>query len=291
MNLETIITHDGVFHADEVFVCATMKIIQPSAAIIRTRDTGAISSGKENQDTMLIDVGMAYDCSNRLYDHHQSEGAGQRGNSIANSSFGLIWANYGHMLIETLHAELGEAQRNEVFRLVDDGIVSAVDIVDCNGLRVYKNTNAPIFTVSQVISGFNSLTGGFFLALDVAVSILQNEIKSAVNMVLKKSSLLLDMAYQACVPVLVISDFFPGWKSIVTGSTFQRVVFQDVSGTWRVQIVPETRPLPEAWRGLNGAELDVKTGLEGGIFCHSAGFIAGHMTFDGALKMAQISIR
>jgi uncharacterized UPF0160 family protein len=44
--------------------------------------------------------------------------------------------------------------------------------------------------------------------------------------------------------------------------------------------------LPAAWRGLRGAELDATSGVPGGVFVHAAGFIGGHDTEEGALKMA-----
>ncbi len=46
------------------------------------------------------------------------------------------------------------------------------------------------------------------------------------------------------------------------------------------------RPLPEAWRGLRDAELDAAAGIEGCVFVHRAGFIGGHRTREGAVKMA-----
>lgn len=288
--VQTIITHDGVFHADEVFACAVMRVIHPEVKIIRTRDTHTLLEGKENKDTMLIDVGMEYDYSRRLYDHHQTEGAGQRKNGIPYSSFGLIWSSYGPMAIFCRYPELEDEQIQEAYQLVDDGLVSSVDVVDCNGLRVYKDTSSPLFTVSQVLSGFNGMQDGFSLAMEVAQSILDNEIRSAVTIVLKKANLFRNMSEQSGVPVLVIGDFFPGWQPLVTGSAYKRVVFQDLSGTWRVQIVPETSALPESWWGLSGEKLDKATGVKGGIFCHRGGFIAGHTTFEGALKMANQSI-
>ncbi|QUC20274.1 uncharacterized protein UV8b_04515 [Ustilaginoidea virens] len=61
---------------------------------------------------------------------------------------------------------------------------------------------------------------------------------------------------------------------------------------WRIQCVPESKdsfvsrkPLPEAWRGFRDEELDGITGISGCVFVHSAGFIGGNKTFDGAKQM------
>lgn len=71
------------------------------------------------------------------------------------------------------------------------------------------------------------------------------------------------------------------------------VIFKDDrEGKWRVQAVNEQgsfalrKGLPEKWRGLRGAELDARSGLQGCVFVHAAGFIGGHDSEEGALKMA-----
>lgn len=63
---------------------------------------------------------------------------------------------------------------------------------------------------------------------------------------------------------------------------------------WRIQCVPVSKdsfqsrkPLPEEWRGFRDEELSAKSGIEGGVFVHAAGFIGGNKTFEGALAMAR----
>ena len=48
--------------------------------------------------------------------------------------------------------------------------------------------------------------------------------------------------------------------------------------------------LPEAWRGLRGAELDAVAGIPDCVFVHNGGFIGGNKTLDGVLQMASISL-
>ncbi|RKF83111.1 UPF0160 protein MYG1, mitochondrial [Golovinomyces cichoracearum] len=66
---------------------------------------------------------------------------------------------------------------------------------------------------------------------------------------------------------------------------------------WKIQCVPESKdsfqsrkPLPEAWRGYRDEELDKITGISGGIFVHSAGFIGGNKTLEGTKKMAIMAL-
>lgn len=67
-------------------------------------------------------------------------------------------------------------------------------------------------------------------------------------------------------------------------------------GRWRVQAVAEApgtfrcrRPLPEAWRGLDGKSLDAASGIPGCVFVHAAGFVGGHETRAGAVEMARVA--
>ena len=75
------------------------------------------------------------------------------------------------------------------------------------------------------------------------------------------------------------------------------VLYADQSGMWRVQAVTvegtaftNRRSLPDAWLGLRDAELSAVAKIPGCAFVHSAGFIGGHATRQGALQMALAAI-
>jgi uncharacterized UPF0160 family protein len=64
-----------------------------------------------------------------------------------------------------------------------------------------------------------------------------------------------------------------------------------------IQAVPEDpnsfasrKKLPDVWCGLRDDILSEKTGVPGGIFIHASGFIGGHKTAEGALKMAIMAL-
>ena len=48
--------------------------------------------------------------------------------------------------------------------------------------------------------------------------------------------------------------------------------------------------LPASWAGLTNKELEIKSGIEGAIFCHNARFIAIAKTRDAILKMAEQAV-
>ena len=76
------------------------------------------------------------------------------------------------------------------------------------------------------------------------------------------------------------------------------VVFEDLTGSWRVQTVPKEensfdarKDLPKPWASLRSEELSALTGVEGCIFCHPNLFIAGNETKEGALAMAHLAVQ
>ena len=133
----TIATHNGNFHADDVFSIAALKNIFPSFNLIRTRNVELITKAD-----IVIDVGGEYDADNGRFDHHQRNGAGQRENGIPYSSFGLVWQKYGLEICQG---------NQDVADSVDAGLVSSIDAIDCGHVEgIYKG-----ISLSQTISMFN----------------------------------------------------------------------------------------------------------------------------------------
>lgn len=89
-NLKTIITHDGVFHADEVFAIALIKLIaksnnQNKIEVVRTRNPKILQEHLDLETSIVIDVG------NSEYDHHQELKYNTiNGEQIPMSSLGLV---------------------------------------------------------------------------------------------------------------------------------------------------------------------------------------------------------
>jgi len=50
------------------------------------------------------------------------------------------------------------------------------------------------------------------------------------------------------------------------------------------------KKLPEIWCGLRDQVLSDKSGVAGCIFIHASGFIGGHQTQEGALKLASLAL-
>ena len=67
-----LVTHNGSFHADDIFACATLCLILEKQGkefeIIRTRDEEMIKTGD-----YVFDVGGIYDANKNIFDHGNQE--------------------------------------------------------------------------------------------------------------------------------------------------------------------------------------------------------------------------
>src|SRR5665811_284372 len=134
MQNKKLVTHNGSFHADDVFACATLSLMLEKEninfEIIRTRDPEVINSGD-----YVFDVGDIYDEDKNYFDHHQVGGAGQRDNSIEYSSFGLVWKKFGIKLCDS----------KKVVDIIDRKLVAPIDAAD-NGFDLVENKHCLLYT-------------------------------------------------------------------------------------------------------------------------------------------------
>lgn len=284
----TVATHNGNFHADDVFSIAALKVIFPIFTLIRTRDEEKI-----NAADMVIDVGGIHDADKGRFDHHQRGGAGARDNGIPYSSFGLIWQKYG----------LDICQGNqEVANAVDDGLVSTIDAIDCG----YVDGVATGISLSQTISMFNptwqeesDFDTCFDEAVDFASRILSRFIASASGG-LNAKEIVAKAIENAEDSRLIILEQYTPWKKTVHSLSNEALymVYPSHSGKWIIQTVPvepgsfeDRKSLPVSWAGLSGEEFQAITGLEDAMFCHNGRFIAGSESFQSIMKMAEIALQ
>jgi uncharacterized UPF0160 family protein len=284
----TIATHNGNFHADDVFSIAALKNIFPSFNLIRTRKLELIA----NAD-IVIDVGGKYDADNGRFDHHQRNGAGQRENGIPYSSFGLVWKKYG--------VEICQGNQ-EVANSVDAGLVSTIDAIDCGHVEgIYEG-----ISLSQTISMFNptweedsNFDECFNEAVDFASRILTRFISSASGGINAKDIVAkaIDTAED---PRLIVLEKYTPWKKTVhaLSSDALYMIYPSQSGQWIIQTVPvepgsfeDRKPLPTEWAGLSDDAFKKEIDIDDATFCHNGLFIAGAESFESIIKMASLALK
>ena len=138
-----IATHNGKFHADDVFGVALLTQLYPDAQVVRSRDKEVL-----DQADIVLDVGGTYDVEARRFDHHQLT-SGARPSGILFSAFGLLWQHYG---LEFCGGD------ERVWGKIDRRLVTAIDAVD-NGQDLYtvSDLGTPPVDVSTVLGLFNPI--------------------------------------------------------------------------------------------------------------------------------------
>ena len=288
MTDKTIVTHNGNFHADDVFSVAALKSIFSSFTLIRTRDLEIIAKAD-----IVIDVGGEYDAETGRFDHHQRGGAGERENGIPYSSFGLIWQKYG----------LDICQGNQdVANALDAGLVSSIDAIDCGHVKGVPEG----ISLSQTISMFNPTwqeDSHFDSCFDEAVNFASRVLTrfiAAANGGISAKTIVANAIDNAQDPRVIVLEKYTPWKTTVHALSDEALymIYPSGTGQWRIQTVPvepgsfeDRKPLPKEWAGLSDAALQDKTGIDDAMFCHNGLFIAGAETFEGTMKMAAIALQ
>lgn len=287
MNDKTVATHNGNFHADDVFSVAALKSILPSFKLIRTRDVELIS-----QADIVIDVGGEYDPDTGRFDHHQRGGAGKRENGIPYSSFGLIWKKFGLEICQG---------NQDIVNAVDTALVSKIDAVDCGKVDGIYNG----ISLSQTIGMFNPtwqedshFDSCFDEAVEFASRILSRFIASAEGE-MNARDIVAKAIEKANDPRVIVLEQFTPWKEMVHALSDDALfVIYPSSDRWLIHTVPvelgsfdDRKPLPKPWAGLSEKDLQNVTGITDAMFCHNNLFIAGAASFEGINKMAVIALK
>ena len=291
-----LVTHNGKFHADDVFACATLLLVlKDRARIIRTRDEDIIKTGD-----YVFDVGGIYNPEINRFDHHQKEGAGKRKNGIPYASFGLVWKKFGKKLCES----------QEVADMIDQILVQQIDAGD-NGVQISNPVFEGIFpyNISTLISSFlptwkeneigkKSVNEEFLKVTNVAKEILQREIIQEQHR--KEAEKFIIEAYEKATDKRIIKfKKHVSWKKAISKHPEPLfVIFPGENDTWPVVAVRDDPKLfknrkdfPKEWAGLRDKELAQITGVPDAIFCHRNLFLAVAKSKEGAIQLAKLALR
>lgn len=285
---KTIATHDGKFHADDVFAVAFLLLLEKEATVTRTRDGKEIGTAD-----IVVDVGGVYDEAGNRFDHHQKGGAGVRQNGIPYASFGLVWKKYGKELCQT----------EEVAHRVEQVLVVSVDAND-NGVDLSLPTTSGVssYELADVVRAYiptwletvaTDMDTSFGTAVSFAKQLINREIRRAEATIAGQRKV--TEAYESSSDKrLVILEGDYSWKDILAAYPEPLYVVHPQGDTWRVYAVRDNphqfvnrKDLPEGWAGLREEELRKVAGVPDAVFCHRNRFMAVARSREGALALAQ----
>ena len=288
-----IATHDGSFHADEVFAIAALQLLDESVEVVRTRDPETLAAAD-----LRIDVGFADDPDKGDFDHHQRGFDAARANGVRYASFGLVWRHFGQRIC-------GDP---EVAGAVDDMLVAPIDAND-TGQQLTRGLIDGVrpMTVNGVIGGFNARWDEelsaeeererFDGAVSLAREILAREIASAAAG-RRAGQIVSDAIAAATDPRLIELPVNAPWKqALVPAAPEALFVITPKRQGYGINAVPRElgsfenrRDLPSAWGGLDGDALVQATGVPDAVFCHAKRFLAVARSHEGIMRMAQLAL-
>lgn len=257
-------THGGVFHADDVFAAALLRILNPDIVIERGFKVPAAFNG------------IVFDIGGGEFDHH-AEPRATRENGVPYAAFGKLWAVYGPQLV-------GHDQA----KWLDETFIQALDSTDNGG-----NPNP----LSGVIAGMNPLwdcgedqTACFEQAVDLAYQMLKRQIQGCESR--EAAAAVAERAINQTGEIAVLDAFAPVMNRLI-GSGKAFLVFPSNRGGWNAQVVPvavnsrvPVLPFPQEWWGASKEALP-----DGVTFCHASGFMLAAVTREAAIAACAEAIK
>lgn len=313
-----LFTHNGIFHADDVFAAALLSLMAEDIQVTRGGDTEV----PEGSEWIVFDIGEGE------LDHHSVENKERNGThpgtDIPYAACGLVWKKYHKEILEAMDCE--PRYMEKVFNRLETSLILGIDAED-NGFdpvaselsrvsNLTEEQKAMIvsaskisFSVSKLIKDFNppwnsdmDQNDAFNDAVSFARDILINRIDSIISSLDGRDFVLRAIDYSA--NHIMILDPFAPWEGVLYGQ-FRNPKAQDIwyvvspalRGGWNVQCALSNsddrtsfrHPLPQEWYGLRNEELRRVSGVKTALFCHASGFLAGAETMADALNMASIA--
>jgi len=294
-NKKKLITHNGSFHPDDVFACATLILMLEKKSeeyeVIRTRDEEIIKTGD-----YVFDVGGVYDEDKNRFDHHQPDGAGVRDNGIEYASFGLVWKKFGINLCDN----------QKVVDQVDKRLVAPIDAWD-NGIDLFESkTDIVPYSINHVFFAMSPTWREesadkdeiFLKCVDLAKSILSREIIHRNAVVAAEESVLEIYNNTIDKRIIVLDNNYPFESNLFKFPEPIFVVYpRKTDHTWGAKAIKSDlktfqnrKNFPVSWGGLQNEEFQKITGVPDASFCHHSLYLVAAKSKEGAIKLAQIAL-
>lgn len=262
-------THGGIFHADDVFATALLKILNPNIEVCRGNTV------PENFE------GIVYDIGGGEFDHHQSNKR-IRSNGVPYAAFGLLWERYGEEIIGREAAEK-----------FDEDFIQPLDLSDNTG---EKNTLCQL--ISDRNTTWKETEKDIMQEFEEAVKFAQEILKNRFRQISAKQEAYHIVREKAIVcknQILYLEQAMP-WKEAVKDLDILYVIFPSLRGGYCIQAVPQEeqilkKPFPFEWCGASKEELKEITGITTFRFCHPSGFLSTADQLEDAKKIAELAIK
>lgn len=249
---------------------------------------------------------------------------GKNGPDIRLSSAGLIYVHYGERVIADLlkklkDVELTPKQLTTVFIKIYQSLIAEIDGID-NGVPQFDGESAYRINthLSNRVKTFNpgwtedktndEIDELFHKAKAYVGKEFEDKVQYFGSAWLPARKIVEEaienrFSVHSSGEIIELARFCPWQEHLreierdLGNVEVKYVLFNSGNNDFRVQCVPVKEGsfvcrkfLNKKWFGIRDDELEKVSGIEGIKFCHATGFIGGHKTRDGTLKMAELSL-
>ena len=274
------VVHSTIFHADDVFSIAFLRIIRPDLPVYRTcKLSEQMLQDIANGVAVAVDVGASFGVVE--YDHHQKDkvaGEDLREDGTPYCGFGKLWRDIGSVL----------CPYQKAWTKVDRNLVLPIDKAD-NGVEP-STLSATIHVFNPAWNSAEDENTAFWRAEAFAEAVLRQYVNNA-NAEYEAEALVLSSATLENGRVLLLERYLP-WQDTVINEMADVlfVVYPSARGGYNIQTVPDApgsfngrKGFPERWLGNPAKDL-------GMTFCHPGNFLAAADTSENAIRIAKIAV-
>lgn len=255
------LTHSGIFHADDVFATAFIKIINPEIEIIRSNEV------PDGFDGIVYDIGL------EEFDHHGSDNE-LRENGIPYAAFGKLWRVFAR-----------EMYGDYVYKKIDKSLIEYLDLSDNTGkadsLCLAIAAFNPVGDETDADKDFNE-------AVNIAESILIRLIKKE-QAHLEEEKLVKEIYDKSINKEIIVLDKYLHFKDTLPGTDAKYVIHPSNRGGYIAQAVtisPDTIELKKAFPKKWTEELpDYLT------FCHNSRFLIVGKSLDDVMHACNVALK
>jgi uncharacterized UPF0160 family protein len=290
----TIYTHSGIFHADDVFCVAAIRIGGFGTEVKRVRELPKKFSPETD---IAIDVGGEFDPTKMIFDHHQ-----KNGNNDEMAAIGKFWSVYGSHICSS--QEVADRVYLTLIGSIDRADIGVADWAPIK--EEWRHCSASNMISMMNPADFSKSDSYFEAATQAADLILRGAIENAEKFVGMEK--ILDEAQRPFSEVLILDQAGPWQENVLSNSEYDKVlyvIFPSDRGGFQIQCVPDElgsfstrKSIPYRISGMRGEELmnfmtnisGVKFTNDSSLFIHPAGFIGGALTIEETLAIANFAI-
>lgn len=255
-----VLTHDGLFHADEIFSIALLRLFHKKINIVRTRNKDLLQAAVTDRTVFVLDAGNNYDPARKNFDHHQAHAP--EGLSTISMVFIYLFPDY---------------RTDDILNKVYNRLI--IGINDWDQGKADRNIAGHSLHLPQLISAFNRFgqqeqDAQFLKVVDFAYSILANEMNTAKEMI--KAEEIWEKKEYLNNEIAILKEHCAFWRIIQGEGKTVKYIIQPDAENWSVMSVDSKKfPLPS-----------IPASAEGQVFQHKNRFITIFQNFQSAINYA-----